>query len=312
MPWTVDDPPAVAKNWTAEERRRCVAAANQALTDGKAEEQAIFACIGAAGRARKAIDPLSALIDHAWRDIKAAAAHTGHVGPGGPHRGHGGSGSRRRAPSGGPSGGGGGGGEGTAKPGPKKPKTETLTLPDGTKRNAEVIQHGDTRILVPTDLDSKRQRLKADDIARYLDQVPPEHRSVIKEIELLDVPYTEGSRVYRNTTATFDLDTKRVSVYRNDRFSKDEVEKHLSRTVRHETAHALEDQMPPQFLKDWKRAARKDGAHITDYAKTDIHEDVAETIAFHWSGDRNDRRTVEMFFPERAKVLAKYGIKPGG
>ena len=50
MPWTVDDPPNVAKNWTPEEIAKCVAAANAALEKTGDDEQAIFACIAAAGR----------------------------------------------------------------------------------------------------------------------------------------------------------------------------------------------------------------------------------------------------------------------
>jgi hypothetical protein len=50
MPWTISDPPAVAKNWTDEEKTKCVAAANAALEAGKSDEEAIQACIGAAGR----------------------------------------------------------------------------------------------------------------------------------------------------------------------------------------------------------------------------------------------------------------------
>jgi len=51
MPWTVDSPPDVAQNWTADEQRRCVDAANAVLADGGNDERAISACIRAAGKA---------------------------------------------------------------------------------------------------------------------------------------------------------------------------------------------------------------------------------------------------------------------
>lgn len=63
MPYTVSDPPRPAKNWTTEEKRKCVAAANGALRDDPKDEQgAIFACIRAAGKTqhpggKKDIDP---------------------------------------------------------------------------------------------------------------------------------------------------------------------------------------------------------------------------------------------------------------
>jgi len=53
MPWTTDDPPSVAKNWTAEEKRKCVSAANAVIGDGGSDEDAIFACIRAAGKSKK-------------------------------------------------------------------------------------------------------------------------------------------------------------------------------------------------------------------------------------------------------------------
>ena len=54
MPWTIESPPDCAKNWTAEEIEKCVAAANAVLEDGKSDEEAIFACIHAAGKSEEA------------------------------------------------------------------------------------------------------------------------------------------------------------------------------------------------------------------------------------------------------------------
>ena len=50
MPWTYDDPPDVALNWSTEEIQACVDAANAVLADGGTDEEAIFACINAAGK----------------------------------------------------------------------------------------------------------------------------------------------------------------------------------------------------------------------------------------------------------------------
>lgn len=53
MPWSYpDDVPAVAQNWTAAEQERCVAAANAVLAETGDEEQAIYACIAAAGKSK--------------------------------------------------------------------------------------------------------------------------------------------------------------------------------------------------------------------------------------------------------------------
>lgn len=53
MPWTVDDPPPCAKKWTDEEKRKCVKAANDELAGGGTDEEAVFACIAAAGKSKK-------------------------------------------------------------------------------------------------------------------------------------------------------------------------------------------------------------------------------------------------------------------
>lgn len=50
MPWTYDNPPAVAQNWTDAQIRRCVDAANAVLDETGDDQQAIFACIHAAGK----------------------------------------------------------------------------------------------------------------------------------------------------------------------------------------------------------------------------------------------------------------------
>lgn len=50
MPWTVDNPPKCAKNWSDEEKHKCVVAANAVLRSGKTEQEAIYACIHAAGK----------------------------------------------------------------------------------------------------------------------------------------------------------------------------------------------------------------------------------------------------------------------
>jgi len=45
--------PKVAKNWAPSEQKKCVSAANAALKEGKSEQDAIFACIHAAGKGKK-------------------------------------------------------------------------------------------------------------------------------------------------------------------------------------------------------------------------------------------------------------------
>lgn len=56
MAWTVEDPPSVALEWTDEEIERCVSAANAVLADGGTDEEAVFACVRAAGRSGKGMD----------------------------------------------------------------------------------------------------------------------------------------------------------------------------------------------------------------------------------------------------------------
>lgn len=53
MPYSKNNIPKVAKNWTEEEQTKCIAAANSILNNNGKEEEAIFACINAAGKSKK-------------------------------------------------------------------------------------------------------------------------------------------------------------------------------------------------------------------------------------------------------------------
>lgn len=193
-----------------------------------------------------------------------------------------------------------------------KPKAHTLEMPDGSNRKAEAVDYNGVNIITPSDLDKKKQRLTTEDVKTFIDQIPEEHRGVLKEVQIMDAYDQDGTKIFKKAVGGFDLRTKAVQIYRNDWLSKDQAKDVLAGTIRHEAAHALEETLPASFLKEWKKAMKADAGHITDYARTDIHEDFAETVMFHWSPDRMERRTVEMFFPERYKILQKYAIKGGG
>ena len=72
MPWTVDNPPRPSINWPAEDKKKCVEAANAVLREGGTEQTAIFACIRAAGRTQnpggKAVEIYEAIGD-AWGEF---------------------------------------------------------------------------------------------------------------------------------------------------------------------------------------------------------------------------------------------------
>jgi len=55
VPWTVAEPPGPALNWSQEEKEKCVAAANAVIADGGSDQDAIFACIHAAGRSERSM-----------------------------------------------------------------------------------------------------------------------------------------------------------------------------------------------------------------------------------------------------------------
>jgi uncharacterized protein YdaT len=50
-----DNVPSVAKNWTADEQKACIEAANAVLAEGDddSETNAIYACIAAAGKSKR-------------------------------------------------------------------------------------------------------------------------------------------------------------------------------------------------------------------------------------------------------------------
>jgi phage putative head morphogenesis protein, SPP1 gp7 family len=200
---------------------------------------------------------------------------------------------------------------GKKKATPKKEDGPTIKMPDGSERAAVVDQSSGIPIIQPQDMDTGLQTLSIDDVKGFINQIPKEHQGVIKEIHLLDAYDQEGDQVFDSAVGGFDLKSKNIEIYRNDWLNKDTRNKMLAGTIRHETAHALQESLGDQFVKDWKKAEKKDVGNITDYAKTDIYEDIAETIMYFWSPDSIERRTVQFFFPERYAVLEKYGVKEG-
>lgn len=56
MPYDMNNVPRPAKNWGSEEQRKCVGAANAVLDRGGSDQEAIFACIHAAGKTKKAAE----------------------------------------------------------------------------------------------------------------------------------------------------------------------------------------------------------------------------------------------------------------
>ncbi len=53
MPWTTQNPPNCAKNWTESEKHKCITAANSVLASGGSDADAIYACIHAAGKSTR-------------------------------------------------------------------------------------------------------------------------------------------------------------------------------------------------------------------------------------------------------------------
>ena len=85
-------------------------------------------------------------------------------------------------------------------------------------------------------------------------------------------------------------------------------------TLLHEAAHAS-IQQHLKNSKKWFQAVKDDKIYITDYARTDFAEDIAETIAF-WVGircyeDRIKRKTKEKVLkkiPNRIRVLDELNL----
>lgn len=78
MPWSYpDNIPQVAQNWTEAQQRRCIEAANAVLEETGDEEQAIFACIAAAGKEQRSMEkktfrgPLEIKADSEQGEFKA-------------------------------------------------------------------------------------------------------------------------------------------------------------------------------------------------------------------------------------------------
>lgn len=198
-------------------------------------------------------------------------------------------------------------------PSEKKGRTE---VPPSSHRPSTTVDYQGAKIVTPKDLDPAQQRLQTDDVKSFIDQIPAEHRGVISEIRLSDEFYKEKSgRGNSDYGATYYPDSGRIEIHSTAKFADMDPERLktvFAGVVRHEAAHALTDKLTPEFVKEWQKASKQDGAAITDYAKTDTHEDIAETIAAYWSPDKFERASVDRFFPARAALLKRYAIRAGG
>lgn len=126
------------------------------------------------------------------------------------------------------------------------------------------------------------------EVEDYLGEAfPPEHvnRESVKSVEYVDmyVPHEDGN-VLGMTDYNFFTDTSKIEIYRQEAggsFDRSEME----RTIAHEVGHGVWNDMGWHELSPRQQAwgelsvnsAPDD--YVSEYAKTDLHEDFAESYA---------------------------------
>lgn len=171
-------------------------------------------------------------------------------------------------------------------------------------RPAEVNYYKDLdlSVIVPTDLDKKKQLLDKVKLVKYLNALPQPILKNISQVRLLDThsPYsTSEIRVY----ADANLKNNSVTIWRNDNI----VGYNFSHILLHEGGHLLDLEHKFISLSDeWKAAMKSDSLlgfdTVSPYAKYGgPKEDFAESIALYYTyGD-----VFKKAFPNRSKIIER-------
>jgi len=159
--------------------------------------------------------------------------------------------------------------------------------------------HNAIRFMVNTDFKSLKKAEKvALKYARYMGQLP----AFLKGKNLRDI------YIHPKDKKWFATESKNQFTIYNRGMKPTEI---ISLLI-HEAAHVTTD---ISLLKDplWKKAWDADKKHITDYARTNIYEDAAETVLF-WIGLRCGKKVSNNFkeklvagIPNRIKYLDEQG-----
>ncbi len=172
---------------------------------------------------------------------------------------------------------------------------------DSISIKATIYQQEDYNIIVPENLDKKKQQLEIDEIKEAFEFIDGKYSKSIKNIILVDfaspINVSEGKIVlasygngniifYRNDTYKAPMklirETFRFKVYENG----PDIHQLLKSLIIHEVFHAYDEKNKISSSKEWQSIVDKDGYTLSLAVKLDYKEEFAESVAKYFT-DKN-------------------------
>lgn len=198
--------------------------------------------------------------------------------------------------------------------GPRRDAQDVIPIGAET-RPSTLIEQGNFRVSVPTDLDPARQQLNAQIAAQIvgnaLEALPPHLRDVVSEIRLSDThnePLEESYRQkYRVKDGSISAATNRhnsaVTVYQNDHLTASQAEDDVREEVSHTVAiRMFGPKAEPTDSEAWLQAMRSDGQFPSRHAMDGQDEDFAATLADYMKDPQAARAT----YPNRVRLMEQW------
>lgn len=179
-------------------------------------------------------------------------------------------------------------------------------------RPAEINYYKDLglSVIVPTDLDKKKQILDEKTIVQVLKQMPKALVKEIKQVRLLDVLYPEdvkaikmGKKVNPALAIAYNKN-KSITIWQNT--GENWGVHDIYYVLLHESGHILD--FSNQFISlsdEWINAMLADAAlgyeYVTAYGRTKIEEDFAESVAMYYTHKEQFKKA----FPNRTAIIER-------
>ncbi|HOV80809.1 MAG TPA: hypothetical protein PK728_12020 [Bacillota bacterium] len=195
------------------------------------------------------------------------------------------------------------------------------TLYGGKTRDVAIRQLGNTKIVVPVDLDTTLQKLTVDEVGTELEKLPERLKSLVNEIQILDYRnpddlYWEQKYGIKDFRSFATGGKGRIHFYANEYMSPEQIRRHLPETLAHEAGHNLDQDLGQKishgnYFSDtqaWQRAVNDDYTFsrkkwVSPYAEKtqSVHEDFADSVCRVLL----DRTYFEHFFRNRAALIKR-------
>lgn len=179
-------------------------------------------------------------------------------------------------------------------------------------RPAEVNYYKDLdlSVVVPTDLDKKKQVIDEKTVVQILKRMPKGLLKEIKQVRLLDVMLPSDAKAIQEgkmikpALATAHSRNNSITIWQNT--YEDWINNDIDYVLLHEGGHVLD--YGNQFIslsEAWSNAILADSVlgykYVTEYGKTDVMEDFAESVAMYYTHKEQFKKA----FPNRTDIIER-------